>query len=359
MNLCAELATRDEVEVMLVTMSPENSYSFLQLNFPHKMVNSRIVPSISKKNIIDTKEFEAIVNEFKPDIIHSHLFRSEMLAHEKYFPNVKYVTHCQDNMTELYNFKFSDIFKKRAHTQQFEKRWMIKRYRRTKNNFIVISRDSEEFYNKALPRDLRKIHLLHHAIDFERFHKANVERIPTLDPIRLVYTARFAIYKNHTFLVDVIEKLKIRGYNVSLDLLGGGEEFETVKEKIIKKDLMNEIHLHGFVDNVEEYLKKAHVYVHPAYYEPFGLVFLEAMAAGLPVVCLDGRGNRDIIEQGKNGFMIFEQDPDLFADKIIEVLQSKELYKNMADYGIKYARSYDLKNHVDKLLTYYKTLLNS
>src|SRR5687768_14162151 len=108
LNLCCELAKREEVEVMLVTMSPENTYSFLQLNFPHKMCNSRIVPSISGKSIIDTTEFEQIVEEFKPDIIHSHLFRSDMLAHEKYFPNVKYVTHCQDNMTELYNFKFSE-----------------------------------------------------------------------------------------------------------------------------------------------------------------------------------------------------------------------------------------------------------
>ena len=48
------------------------------------------------------------------------------------------------------------------------------------------------------------------------------------------------------------------------------------------------ITLHGNVDFVEKYLWDSDIYVHPALYEPFGLVLLEAMAAGLPVVSLDG-----------------------------------------------------------------------
>jgi hypothetical protein len=129
-NVCTELASRENIEILLVCMSTKNQYSFLTDPLGYQICTSRIVPSISGKSKIDTKDFERIVAEFKPDIIHSHLFRAELLAHEVYFPGVKYVTHCHDNMVELNNFTWSKFHQKNTYTKLFEKRWMIKRYRR-------------------------------------------------------------------------------------------------------------------------------------------------------------------------------------------------------------------------------------
>jgi len=81
------------------------------------------------------------------------------------------------------------------------------------------------------------------------------------------------------------------------------------------------------------------------------------MAAGLPVVTLDGKGNRDIIEQGKNGFMIYKQSAELFADKIIELIKNKELYQSMSAYAVEFAKKYDIKEYVDKLIDLYKMIL--
>jgi len=84
------------------------------------------------------------------------------------------------------------------------------------------------------------------------------------------------------------------------------------------------------------------------------------MAAGLPVVCLDGKGNRDIIEQGKNGCMIFEQNPTLFAEKIIEICQDKEMYTSMSTYAVNFAKQYDIVPYVDRLLELYtKSITNA
>ena len=72
----------------------------------------------------------------------------------------------------------------------------------------------------------------------------------------------------------------------------------------------------GNVSNVAQYLWKGEVYIHSAKYEPFGLVLVEAMAAGLPVIALDAGGNRDIVEDGVNGYLLpKDTNPKVFAEK--------------------------------------------
>jgi len=355
-DVCAELSTRDGIEVMLLSMSPSNKYTFITNTINYKVCNSIVLPSISKKGKFNTLEYDKIVEDFKPDIIHSHLFWAELLTRYKPIPKVAYVTHCQNNMPEFANFRLTGLFKKSTYAKWFEKRWIIKRYMASKNNFITISKDTENYYFKVLPSSIHNITLLYHAINFRKFNNANAIRLNSLSEIKLVYVARFAKYKNHQFMIDVVAYLKQQGFLVNLDFLGDGECMEEVKNKVKIHHLENEINFVGVVDDVEEYLKRANVYVHPAYYEPFGLVIIEAMAAGLPVVCLDGKGNRDLIEQGKNGFMIFDQNPELFANKIIEVLGSKENYSKMSEFCVEFARGFDIKNHTNQLISYYKKI---
>ena len=108
--------------------------------------------------------------------------------------------------------------------------------------------------------------------------------------------------------------------------------------------------------NVQEWYKNSDLYIHAATYEPFGLVFLEAMAAGLPVVTLDGKGNRDIIQEDKNGYLFFEQNPEQFADKIIEYSRDKDKYKQISNYAQEYAKQFDSSTKTEELITFYKTI---
>jgi glycosyltransferase EpsD len=128
----------------------------------------------------------------------------------------------------------------------------------------------------------------------------------------------------------------------------------TVKQKSERLNLSQNVFFHGNVDNVVEFLSKADIYIHSATYEPLGLVLLEAMAAGLPVVCLDGKGNRDIIKEAKNGFMLNQLDPTLFADKIIILWENKKMYSQISEYAQSYASNFDIKNYVEKLIECYE-----
>ena len=98
----------------------------------------------------------------------------------------------------------------------------------------------------------------------------------------------------------------------------------------------------------------SHVYVHTAYYEPFGLVLLEAMAAGLPVISLDGKGNRDLIYDGENGFFIEDRKPAIFAKRIVELKHDTVLWKAFSNSGREFVKKFDIRAYVQKLLDIYK-----
>jgi glycosyltransferase involved in cell wall biosynthesis len=356
-DICLALHQRTDIEVLLVSMSPINDFEKLTKNLPLRIINSKVFPSILKKNVVDIKEFEAVVNEFKPDIIHSHLFWSELLSRHKIFPNIQYVTHCHDNMVELNKFSSQVLFTKSKFTCFFERIWIMKRYKRCANNFLTISKDTQEYFIKILPDSLKSnVKLLPNAIDYKTYERPVNLHEKSQNTLKLINIGRFATYKNQQFLIDVFEILSNKISNIELHFCGEGECWEEVKKKAVP--FKNRIFFHGNVDNIPERLWDTDLYVHSAYYEPYGLVLLEAMAAGLPVITLDGKGNRDLIEQGENGFLLAEQNANQFAELIIKLWSDKQLYHKMASNAVDFARKYDISEYTDKLVDYYKQLLN-
>ena len=80
------------------------------------------------------------------------------------------------------------------------------------------------------------------------------------------------------------------------------------------------------------------------------MVLLEAMAAGLPIVTLDGGGNRDLMINGENGYLIEEQNPKKFSKRILQLYQNKEI----SNYNVKFAGQFDIQSYCSKLLKIYK-----
>ena len=102
------------------------------------------------------------------------------------------------------------------------------------------------------------------------------------------------------------------------------------------------------------YLWNADLYIHSAITEGFGLTLIEAMSCGLPVVCTDGKGNRDLIQEGENGFMVGERDPKLLADKIELLLKNDNLRLEMGEKARKFAQGFGIEKYVESLLLLYK-----
>jgi glycosyltransferase involved in cell wall biosynthesis len=78
------------------------------------------------------------------------------------------------------------------------------------------------------------------------------------------------------------------------------------------------------------------------------------MASGLPVISLDGGGNRDVVLDGQNGYLIQENNAICFVKKIIELIHDPSEYKKMSLFSREFAKQFDINNYVDKLVDFYK-----
>jgi glycosyltransferase involved in cell wall biosynthesis len=122
---------------------------------------------------------------------------------------------------------------------------------------------------------------------------------------------------------------------VILDIFGEGEERKHIEAVIESLDLGDRVILHGAVAGPVGALASIDVLVLPSDAEGFGLVLIEAMAAGVPVVGTKVPGIRDVIEDGMNGLLVPARNPQALADAIAKVLSDKELRQRLVTEGLK------------------------
>jgi glycosyltransferase involved in cell wall biosynthesis len=348
-------------EILLVTMYPmDETYvnfpnkDYLDRNIPTFECSTRVLFSLRKKTQITDSHFQEIVEEFKPDVIHSHLFEADIIARSYLKKGVVYFSHGHDNMWQLTRLKNLKNLNKQAFTNLIERRWLMKQYRKTNTSFIAISKDVEAFFNQNLESDLKNnLVLLHNGIDRNRFRNELDRKIENGAKIKIVSVGNLVPKKNHRFLIDIAVELKNRNCDFSIDILGYGTLQEELEKYAKVKEVFDFIFFRGNVKNVEDYLKEANLYVHPANYEPLGLVIIEAMASGLPVICLDGKGNRDLMVQSKNGYIFQEENAEIFAEQIIELMNDSEKYKEISSFAKEFSQQFDIKNYCDKLVQIY------
>ncbi len=351
--ICNELTKRDNVNARLVTFSLLNEYPEYSNSDIWDVVPASYIPSLTKKHQSHVAELQAYVDDFKPDIIHSHLWIGDFVSRQIHYPQAKWFSHLHDNMPQLR--KYLIPFSKQKITNWFERKMLIPQYIKTNTRFIAIAHDSYAFAQQNLPNVLHQnVVLLHNAIDVNHFSASHTQQKCENTKINLLSVGSLVAKKNQLFLLSVVEYLHQKGVSCELHILGEGPDRKKIENCIAKKSLQDAVLLHGNTD-VEEFYKEADVYVHAATYEPFGLVLIEAMAAGLPVVCLDGKGNRDIIRHGKNGYIVYDKNVVEFAEYIITLYKNSNIYAAISKEALITASEYNITDYIDTLLDIYQS----
>jgi glycosyltransferase involved in cell wall biosynthesis len=353
LDICHELQRSSGIEVKLVTLSPHNEYEALSKGIDHIVINSKVQLSVLKPNIVDVLDLQRIIDEYRPDVIHSHLFAAEIVSRSCYCPTAKWFSHGHDNMKQLQNFSLRILSDKKAFTNFYEKWYIFQCYKKNGgNHFIAISQNSKAYFDEVAGG--YPVTMLHNAIEVARFRNVN-GTLAKGNVLKLVNTGSLIDIKNQAFLLDVADCLRSKSVNFELHLLGDGINRASLEATIEHNGLEKNVVLHGKVDKVEEYLWKSHIYVHSALLEGLGLVLIEAMAAGLPVVTLDAKGNKDLIEEGKNGYMIYQQNAEAFANAILYIWNDGGRYTDMSRYAASYAAGFDIGRYIDRLVALYKS----
>ena len=349
LDICNEFLKRSDFQVKLITFHSKNEYKFLTTELDYSVVHSSYSPSLKGKSIIDVKNLQEEINQFQPDIIHSHLFETEIILSAIKYENCKYVVHFHDNMKQFKKLKISFLKNKEALTNYYERKLVLKSYKKKNVSFIAIAKDSFDFIKKNIPKKYTR-QLVHNAINLDRFSNEISEKHLN----KLLIIGSLVDKKGQDLAIEVVHDLHKRNILVSLDILGEGPNRNFLETKIKEYKLEKYIFLHGNVDYPEHFLSKAKIYIHTAIYEPFGLVLIEAMATGLPIVCTDAKGNKDIIVDGVNGFIIKERSAKKIADKIEVLINDSILYSKISKSSFELSKKYNIINYVDELVKIYK-----
>jgi glycosyltransferase involved in cell wall biosynthesis len=160
----------------------------------------------------------------------------------------------------------------------------------------------------------------------------------------LLAVGRMTEQKAFDVLLEAHARLVDRVGPIRLVILGDGPERATLEEQRRRLGTEQFVEMPGYVDNVHAYMRDAWLFVHPARYEGLGMVLIEAMAAGKPVVATDcPSGPKEILQDGKFGVLVKSEAPDAIADAVIMLQESPDTYQHFSALGVRRAQDFSAR----------------
>lgn len=146
--------------------------------------------------------------------------------------------------------------------------------------------------------------------------------------------------KNHEIVLRALAQLGRK--DVHYVIAGRGVLKEHLEQLAQELGVSSQLHLLGFRTDVKELFKMADFFAHPSYREGLSVAVMEAMANGLPVICTEIRGNTDLIEDGKGGYLFKPAEQDT-AYNALKCMMENTDRKTMGAYNLKMAEKLDVK----------------
>lgn len=183
---------------------------------------------------------------------------------------------------------------------------------------------------------------------------SNVVKIPDALPFRIngksdltakrvVSIGRYAYDKGNDLLLQAWTIIEKQMPEWTLEIYGNGDKEPYQKQMVDLGIDQQRCQLHGPVTDVKKEYLSSSVFVLPSRFEGFGLVIIESMACGVPIVAFDcENGPRSIISDDENGFLISPFDVNLMAEKVMLLMKNQELRYRMGENAQKAASQYEM-----------------
>ncbi len=170
--------------------------------------------------------------------------------------------------------------------------------------------------------------------------KATVPRLPRLDQSKLkaVTIGRLIPRKQYQCLLEAWKYTA----NIELTIIGSGPQENFLRGQAEKFDVSNRVHWAGFVSEEEKtrLLTEADIYVSAASHEGFGIVFLEACQAGLPIVATNVGGQLDFLQNEKNALLVPVHNSQALAEAVNRLVKDSELRNKMSLNNLQIVKDY-------------------
>jgi len=242
------------------------------------------------------------------------------------------------------------------------------RFKRAGLGLALRNADAVIALTKDMKREIQKICnreiiVIPNGIDLERFQNLSREearnklQIKADDKI-IIFVGSLRPVKGVKYLIKAMKIVRQKEPNARLILIGNGEEKQDLVKLTGDLNLGNLITFVGKIPNekVPEYMAASNVFVLPSLSEGFPLVSLEAMACGLPIVVSRVCGLPEIVEDGKNGFLVESGNPEQIAEKVLLLLEDDELRERMSRNNKEKVKDYTWEGVIGRLERIYEAI---
>lgn len=359
--LAEELSYRGH-NVYLVTVGTANespvvkiNNSLIKINIPLKRKSDKEIRSIEAFLFVIRAAFflEEFIDKNKIDVIHSQfslisglavcLIKNQVKSH-----NIKFIVTCLG----------ADIFEPtRFRCARFIfnllNKWIFKKA-------DCITAPSEDMKTRILKLNkklnIKKIYL---GIDVDIFKNVNklfcrLKHKFNQNDFILITVCRLVKRKNLFVSLEIFKKISQRFGNVKLLIVGDGPQKDEINKFIISNNLAEKIFLKGQLKLADliEYYSLSDLFYTNSFHESFGLVYLESMSCGCPVLSTYNGGANEIVQNGVNGYLLSSEEE--FINKIIYFIQNRQDLEKLSFNCSEFVpQNFDYKFMVDKFISIY------
>lgn len=231
-------------------------------------------------------------------------------------------------------------------------------YSRCDHVYVATETMEDELRSHGIESGVR---LWRRGIDIERFRPSRASPAwrrslgIAEDEVVVVLVSRLVREKGLRTYAEVIERLEAREVPHRSMIVGDGPEREALEGRLPDTIFT------GFLDGRElaRAYASADVFLFPSETETFGKVTLEAMASGLPAVCADAPGSRDLVRDGTTGLLCPAGDIAEFTESVGRLVTDPSLRREMGGAARRRARTFSREKVLDRVIGYYDELLGS
>ena len=296
------------------------------------------------------------------DVVHSHYWLSSWvgreLSQELAIPHV----------VTFHTLSLIKMQSREGEEEQSERSVIETKVIATADRIIAFSPHERDAMARLYAADANKITLVPCGVDLEVFRPLNQKAVRSSLGLNgekiLLYVGRVEPIKGLDLLVETAAQMDsedgVRMIVVGADV-NGDREMDRVRQLAREKDLEDKIDFVGQVDHddLPLYYNAADVCVVPSYYESFGLVALESMACGTPVVATRVGGLSTIIHHGRTGYLKSWRCPEAFANSVEMIISSNGLQQSMGEAARKRAEGMGWDNAAALISVEYSALTSS
>ncbi|MFO1006830.1 MAG: glycosyltransferase family 4 protein [Planctomycetaceae bacterium] len=273
----------------------------------------------SLSNLTGAKQrLQAVLKEFQPDILHSHLWVADIVASLSVGKsNTQHIAHIHNQEV------WKDSPKWRHSIRRAATRWL---YRRSLTRFIACSPSVKEYEQRTMGWQNDHMDVVRNSTELEEFRPTTRTRS---ERIRIGSAGWFIPRKGHLLLIDAVARLVSEGLNLEIVLAGDGPLREEYLRRAAQCGIADRMILPGPVSNMESFYHSIDIFALTSYEEGLPLVVIEAMASGLCVVAASLFGMEDVIHPNTTGVLFPPGNTDELTNALRRVINDPDLSSSL------------------------------